>query len=488
MNPQNIRTGADLAAAEKTIMGKTQGKNKSSADTDPVALYTKELNQLATELGIDLADDREDPLSSPQSGVLGGARTERSRPPGQIQPRTSLGGARREPPKGPSKIDALVSGIDDLDLGGGDRRENKDRRRDRDRGRDRNAGKARKPPRKDRAHGRENPDDEGSGSGSEYSGSGDDEGSGSGSEYSGSGSGDDEGSGSGDDSGDGEGDSGSDSGDGGSRSGDEDEIDVDGVISKLEKDLGIQTDPDKERKRKKIRSHHVGADPERHKSPVTEEQEKRRHLNSVMGEMRQETRTSFGAERERVQDIKANKLNQIDQLRMTLEEEGIDTSAVGKPTQASEMDEIDSVLGILRLKNDRNRYSSLANEVLLGLAEGVESVFDGTRSVPVLGWKPDYTGYHNTVRTKLHRMQFETSQIVGGIIEKYNIGATTRVFMELLPSFFLYPRMQKQQRGAPGLHNDPNVVGPRVANAGMAMMAIRESDERRGDFDTVARI
>lgn len=34
------------------------------------------------------------------------------------------------------------------------------------------------------------------------------------------------------------------------------------------------------------------------------------------------------------------------------------------------MEEIDSVLNILRLKNDRNRYSSLAEEVILGFAEG----------------------------------------------------------------------------------------------------------------------
>lgn len=99
--------------------------------------------------------------------------------------------------------------------------------------------------------------------------------------------------------------------------------------------------------------------------------------------MRKETRTTFGTERERIQDIKAGKLEQIGQLRMTLEEEGIDTKSVTNPTQDSQMEEIDSVLNILRLKNDRNRYSSLAEEVVLGLSEAVETVFDGSRRLPL---------------------------------------------------------------------------------------------------------
>ena len=150
------------------------------------------------------------------------------------------------------------------------------------------------------------------------------------------------------------------------------------------------------------------------------------------------------------------------------------------------------MLSILKLKNDRNRYSSLADEIILGAAEAVEYAFDGTREVPVLGWKPDYTGYHNTVNAKLHRMRFETSQVVGSVIDQYNIGPTARILMELLPSFFLYPRQQRNQRGDPGLHADPALNGggsksagtgagahrggPQVADSRMAFSAIRRSD------------
>jgi hypothetical protein len=147
---------------------------------------------------------------------------------------------------------------------------------------------------------------------------------------------------------------------------------------------------------------------------------------------------------------------------------------------ASPIAEIDSVLTILKLKNDRNRYSSLAEEVILGLAEGIETVFDGTREVPVLGWKPDYTDYHNTVTVKLHRMRFETSQVVGSIIDRYKIGPLTRIVMELLPSFFLYPRQQSKQRGAPGLHADfGERPGGRLSDARGAYSAIRRADDPR---------
>lgn len=215
----------------------------------------------------------------------------------------------------------------------------------------------------------------------------------------------------------------------------------------------------------------------------TEEQRRRRHINSVVADIRGETRTSFGVEAEREQDMKASKLEQIGQLRMTLEEEGIDCDSVSNPSSASPMAEIDSVLNILRLKNDRNRYSTLAEEVILGAAEGIETVFDGTREVPFFGWKPDYTGYHSTVNIKLHRMRFETSQLVGNVIQKFNIGSTSRIIMELLPSFFLYPRQQKKQRGAPGLSSDPH-----IADGRMAMSAIRAADERNNSLDEIQRI
>lgn len=257
-------------------------------------------------------------------------------------------------------------------------------------------------------------------------------------------------------------DEGSDDASEGSEAGSDAEEDIDALITKLERNIGTTPKP----KKSEI------VMPGREKRSKTNEQESRRHINSIMSDIRGETKTSFGVERERVQDIKASKLEQIAQLKTTLEDEGVDCSSVSNPTNNSEMSEIDSVLGILRLKNDRNRYSSLAEEVILGLAEGIETVFDGSRAFPGTNWRPDYTGYHNTVNAKLHRMRFETSQVVGEIVQKYNIGPTSRIIMELLPSFVLYPRQQKKQKAKPGLAGE-------IGDSRFAYNAIKDADKKK---------
>lgn len=183
----------------------------------------------------------------------------------------------------------------------------------------------------------------------------------------------------------------------------------------------------------------------------------RTHIESVMNTMRNDTQSSYGVNRERLNDIKSSKLDQIAQLKMILEEEGIDCSALSNPNIDSTLESIDETLAILKLKNDRNRYASLAEELILGIAEVIEWIFDGSRAVPILGWKPDYTGYHNTVNAKLHRMRGETSDLIGNFVNKHKIGTTTRIVTELLPSFLLYPRQQRKQKNMPSLYDEMNM-------------------------------
>ncbi len=178
---------------------------------------------------------------------------------------------------------------------------------------------------------------------------------------------------------------------------------------------------------------------------LTEEQEKKIHMSKVIQTMRGDTRTAFTNEAERDQSDKINKLEQIDSLKTSLEEERIDTSSIPSLTIASSMQEIDSVLTLLLMKSNRTRYSTLAKEFISGVAESIESVFDGTRAIPVLGWKPDYTGYENTVAVKLNRMKFETSQVVGSVLDGGSVSPWSRILLELIPSFLLYPRTRAKQ-------------------------------------------
>ena len=163
---------------------------------------------------------------------------------------------------------------------------------------------------------------------------------------------------------------------------------------------------------------------------LTEEQVKRSHIDGVIGNIRTETRNTFSTDMERTQDMKASKLEQIASIKLALSEEGIDTSMITIPSMSSPIEEIDSTLNLLLLKNNRYRYSSLAEEVISAGAEVLESVFDGNRKIPIVNISPDYSGYSSTVNVKLHRLRFETSQVVGDVIEKHNISPLARIGMK----------------------------------------------------------
>tara|TARA_B110000908_G_C10171128_1_gene410887 strand:+ start:90 stop:932 length:843 start_codon:yes stop_codon:yes gene_type:complete len=181
---------------------------------------------------------------------------------------------------------------------------------------------------------------------------------------------------------------------------------------------------------------------------MTQEQVKKDHISGVLKEIRGETHNTFSTDVERVQDLKANKLEQIASLKMSLEEEGIDTVAIPNPSISAPIEEVDGVLNLLLRKNNRYRYASLAEEVISAGAEVLESVLDGNRTIPLVNWRPDYTGYSSTVNVKLHRLRFDTSQIVGDIIEKHNISPFSRILMELGPSLLLYPKIRQKQKTA----------------------------------------
>jgi hypothetical protein len=148
----------------------------------------------------------------------------------------------------------------------------------------------------------------------------------------------------------------------------------------------------------------------------------------VMGDLRKEHKTGYSMDIERTRDMKSNKIEQICNIVSSLEEEGVEIKGLNIPSTDSSMEEIDSVLNLVNMKMNRTRYSSMFEDIVIGAAEFMESKLDGTRTIPPFNWKPDYTGYSNTVSVKLHRMRYETSKLVGGGMEKLNIGSTTRSY------------------------------------------------------------
>ena len=137
-------------------------------------------------------------------------------------------------------------------------------------------------------------------------------------------------------------------------------------------------------------------------------------------------------------------LEQIDMLRQVLQDDCVDISRVPEVTDDSDNADIQKVLKILELKNDRNRLSCLAEEGILLMAVGLEFLFDGEKDY--FGFKPDLIGWSDTVKIKLRRLRFETSSLVGNIVQSNNISPGARLAIELIPSMFLYGRAKMMQK------------------------------------------
>lgn len=196
---------------------------------------------------------------------------------------------------------------------------------------------------------------------------------------------------------------------------------------------------------------------------ITAEQKKQRILKHVLADLDD---GKFSVEKEKEEDDKAVLLEQISSLLTNLEDDGIDVSRIPEVTSSSSFKEILDVHKILRLKNDRNRYCTFAEEMILAGSHTLELAFNGRRSY--FGKKPDLTGWSATVNTKLRRMRYDTSTFVSDVMQEYNLSHGTRIVFELLPSLFLYGRMRKSQ------HKD-NLISSDEMND--AMSRIRDIDE-----------
>lgn len=173
---------------------------------------------------------------------------------------------------------------------------------------------------------------------------------------------------------------------------------------------------------------------------ITQEQTNQHKINQVLKGI-DDKELEFNIEKEKEEDDKSSLFEQIDMLKITLEDEGIDTSNVPTVNKNSSITDIQNVYKILRLKNDRNRYCSFAEELILSGAYGLEYLFNGQKEW--FGRKPDLVGWPDTVKVKLRRMRYETSTFVQEVMQEYNMSAGVRLALELLPSMFLYSRNRR---------------------------------------------
>jgi hypothetical protein len=188
----------------------------------------------------------------------------------------------------------------------------------------------------------------------------------------------------------------------------------------------------------------------------TEEERNHNQIKNVIKNMGGNNNI-ISLEQAKKEDDKTIMLEEIDSLRASLEEEnahGLDK--IPKVNQDSTIDEVENVLKRLRLKNDRSRYTSLADEILLWGATGMEELFNGER-VWMGKYKIDLRGWNKEVQVKLRRMRHDTSTLVSGIMHDYNIGSGMRIILELVPNMFMFAKRKKVNYGKPDLYSDSDI-------------------------------
>lgn len=184
---------------------------------------------------------------------------------------------------------------------------------------------------------------------------------------------------------------------------------------------------------------------------MTNEQHNQEIINTALGGDYDEDNINFDIDQESKDEKKLMLLEKIEDVRDELIEEGINVEKVPSVDHHSDLETIEYVHRVYMIKYNRHRFSGFAEEFILAGAGVLETVFNGQNEF--LGLKPDLTDYSDTVRVKLRRLRHETSTIMGGVMEQYDIGPVTRIMIELIPSMFLHAKLNKSQHRN-NLYND----------------------------------
>ena len=173
-------------------------------------------------------------------------------------------------------------------------------------------------------------------------------------------------------------------------------------------------------------------------SPPVADVDKHQMLNNFIGGLQNNNTGSYLSDyyQEEVNNRKSMLLEQIELIKLLLQEEDPNVS-LPYTDENDNIQKLEHIYRILKIKKDRLSFNSLGEEVLMFLVHILEGVFDGER-IFFNRFRPDLKGWSNVVSLKLRRLRYETSNIVSDIVSTYNISYGTRLCLELLPSMFLY--------------------------------------------------
>lgn len=175
----------------------------------------------------------------------------------------------------------------------------------------------------------------------------------------------------------------------------------------------------------------------------TKEEVRRKHVAEVLHDIHDDD--DYDLEKEKREDFKIMMLESIETMADSLKQEGVKLNDSYNVNEDSSYESVERVYKKLKHKIDRLRYCTVAEEFILWGCRSLEDVFDGEK-IWFGRYRPDLVGWHRQVNVKLRRMRHDTSQVVNNVMNDYNLGTSTRMLMELIPSAVMYSNNKNDRR------------------------------------------
>lgn len=175
---------------------------------------------------------------------------------------------------------------------------------------------------------------------------------------------------------------------------------------------------------------------------ITNEEIKAQQIRKVLAEETEEDDNEPNIlKMEYEEDEQIKLVESIDELRKILEDDGEDLKNIPKVDLNTNVETARRVFKQLRTKRDRIAGCLIFEESILGLAYGLEHIFDGKKEW--FGTKVDLVGWPETIKSKLRSMRFDTSRFVSGVMSEYSISPIWRIALSIIPSMFFYSRERR---------------------------------------------
>jgi len=147
---------------------------------------------------------------------------------------------------------------------------------------------------------------------------------------------------------------------------------------------------------------------------------------------------------EEIRNRKIHLLAQAQALMTSLRDDGEDLRGIDAPNINHSLEHITYVCSILKLRDDRVRFTTIAEQMVQGATTVLEKVFNGEREF--LGHRPNLTGWtDNVVRGKMRKARGLTGTWISEKTMGSNFNPMLIMMMDLLPSMVLYSNRQSQR-------------------------------------------